>query len=284
MLPNFERFLKERRYLTNVTEATISWYTYAFKWLDTDTPAQEDLKTAVFKMRKKGLKATGCNSAIRALNSYCHWVAVGPDVKCSPACRHPKIAELKEPQIVLPTFTDKQIRLLVGWKPKSRTERRLHLILLFLFDTGARISEILGLRVADLNMDDLLVRLDGKGRKQRIVPFSHELRKAVHRYTLDFGRKPDSLLFASASETLLYRRNVLRDVKALCKSLGFDPPARTVHATRHTFATGYLRRGGNLFALQRVMGHSDLETTKKYTHLTTEDLQAVHERLSLLAR
>jgi integrase/recombinase XerD len=174
--------------------------------------------------------------------------------------------------------------MLVEWKPKSRTDRRLHLILLFLFDTGARIGEVLGLRVADVNMDDLLVRLDGKGRKQRVVPFSFELRRAIHRFILDFGRKPDSLLFASASETPLHRRNVLRDVKALCLSLGFDPPARTVHATRHTFATGYLRRGGNLFALQRVMGHSDLETTKKYTHLTTEDLQAAHQRLSLLTQ
>jgi integrase/recombinase XerD len=284
MQANFEKFIQERKYLTNVTEATVQWYTHAFKWLDTDAPSQEDLKAAVMRMRLKGLKATGCNSAIRALNSYVHWASAGLDVKCSPACRHPKIAQLKEPQCVLPTFSDKQIRLLVEWKPKGTIERRLLLIVLCLLDTGARIGEVLKLRVSDLNLDDLLVTLDGKGRKQRIVPFSFELRKALHRYITDFNRKPESLLFATSGETELGRRNTLRDVKVLCNSLGFTPPRRTLHATRHTFATGYLRRGGNVFALQRVMGHSDLETTKRYAHMTTADLQAMHERVSLLSR
>jgi integrase/recombinase XerD len=103
------------------------------------------------------------------------------------------------------------------------------------------------------------------------------------RYCKEFERKPDSLLFANRNETLLGRRNVLRDVKLLCRELGFEPPARTLHSTRHTFAVGYLRRGGNVFALQRVMGHSDLETTRKYVNMTTADLQAVHEWVTLLS-
>lgn len=174
----FSEFIRERQYLTNVSLSTLHWYKYSLKWLDTESPTQDDLKAAVLKMRAKGLRATGCNSAIRAINAYVHWASAGPDVKCSPACRHPKIAELKEPQNVLPTFTDKQVRLLVEWKAKGRLERRLHLILLFLFDTGARIGEVLKLRVCDINLDDLLVTLDGKGSKQRVVPISFELRKA----------------------------------------------------------------------------------------------------------
>jgi len=63
-------------------------------------------------MREKGLKATGCNSAIRAINTYLHWASAGSEVKCSPVCKHAKIAQLKEPQLILPTFTDQQIRLL----------------------------------------------------------------------------------------------------------------------------------------------------------------------------
>jgi integrase/recombinase XerD len=280
----FSDFIRERQFLSNVSPSTLEWYKHSFKWLDSESPTQDDLKAAVLKMRAKGLRATGCNSAIRAINAYVHWANAGPDVKCSPACRHPKVAELKEPQNVLPTFTDKQIRSLVGWKAKGRLERRLHLILLFLFDTGARIGEVLKLRVSDINLDDLLVTLDGKGSKQRVVPISFELRKAIHRYVSDFNRKPESLLFATSEETALHRRNVLHYVKRLCLSLGFTAPGRTLHATRHTFAKGYLRRGGNVFCLQKVMGHSDLETTKRYAHMTTADLQAVHERLSLLSR
>jgi len=280
----FSDFIRERQLLSNVSPSTLEWYKHSFKWLETDAPTQDDLKAAVLKMREKGLRATGCNSAIRAINAYVHWVNAGPDVKCGPACKHPRIAQLKEPQNVLPTFTDKQIRSLVEWKPKGKLERRLHLILLFLFDTGARIGEVLKLRVTDINLDDLLVTLDGKGSKQRVVPISFELRKAIHRYVYDFDRKPESLLFATSAETALHRRNVLRYVKRLCLSMGFTAPGRTLHATRHTFATGYLRKGGNVFCLQKVMGHSDLETTKRYAHMTTADLQAVHERLTLLSR
>jgi len=280
----FADFIRERQFLTNVSPATLQWYKYSFKWLRTESPSQDELKEAVLRMREKGLKATGCNSAIRALNTYVHWLNAGPEVKCSPACRHPKIAQLKEPQCVLPTFSEKQIRSLIEWKPKGKAERRLHLIVLFLFDTGCRISEALTLKVRDIDMDNMLATLDGKGRKQRVIPFSIELRRAIHRYVTEFSRKPESLLFATSAETALGRRNVLRDVKVLCRSLGFNPPARTLHATRHTFATMYLRRGGNVFSLQRVMGHSDLETTKRYAHMTTMDLQAVHQRVSLLSR
>jgi integrase/recombinase XerD len=129
----------------------------------------------------------------------------------------------------------------------------------------------------------MLVTLDGKGRKQRVVPFSLELRKVLFRYISDYQRKPESLLLATRNETMLGRRVMLRDVKRLCKRLGFDPPARTLHAFRHTFAVNYLRKGGSVFHLQKVLGHSTLEMTRRYANLVTADLQAVHQRISLLA-
>ena len=136
---------------------------------------------------------------------------------------------------------------------------RLHFILFFLFDTGGRgCGEVLRERVSDINLDGFAGDVGREGSKQRVVPFGFELRKAFHRYISDFNRKPEAFLFATSAETALHRRNVLRYVKRLCLSLGFNAPARTLHATRHTFATGYLRRGGNVFCLQKVMGHSDL--------------------------
>ena len=117
----FSEFIRERQFLSNVSPSTLEWYKHSFKWLDTDAPTQDDLKAAVVKMRAKGTEATGCNSAIRAINAYLHWASAGSEVKCGPACRHPKIAQLKEPQNILPTFTDKQIRSLVDWKPKGKT-------------------------------------------------------------------------------------------------------------------------------------------------------------------
>lgn len=169
------------------------------------------------------------------------------------------------------------------WKPKGKYQRRLHLLVLFLLDTGCRITEALTLHVRDIDLDNLLVRLDGKGRKQRIVPFSFELRRALFKYITEFKPKPDQLLLASTNETQLGRRVMLRDVKLLCRRLGFEPPARTLHAFRHSFGVNYIRRGGSVFHLQKCLGHSTLEMTRRYANLMTEDLQAVHERMSLLS-
>ncbi len=268
----FSEFIRERQFLSNVSPATLEWYKHSFKWLPTESPSQEELTDAVLRMRERGLKATGCNSAIRAINAYLKWSGSAL-----------KIRQLKEPQLILPTFTAQQIRQLVTWKPKGKYQRRLHLLILFLLDTGCRISEALGLRVRDIDFENMLVTLDGKGRKQRMVPFSFELRKAMFRYITEFKRKLDSLLFANRSETKVGRRNALRDVKLLCRRMGFAPPARTLHAFRHTFAVNYLRRGGSVFHLQKVLGHSTLEMTRRYANLMTEDLQAVHERVSLLS-
>jgi integrase/recombinase XerD len=100
----------------------------------------------------------------------------------------------------------------------------------------------------------------------------------------DFNRKPDSLLFATRQDSRVGRMTVLREVKLLCEQLGFDPPGRTLHALRHSFAIGYVRRGGSVFHLQKILGHSSLEMSRRYTNLATADLQRVHEKFSPLAR
>ncbi|HLJ86371.1 MAG TPA: tyrosine-type recombinase/integrase [Candidatus Angelobacter sp.] len=282
-MSGFQHFIRERQYLSNVSPATIEWYKTSLKWLPSESPSQEQLKDVIMRMRQKGLKATGCNCAIRAINAYLHWSSASAETKCGPGCTHLRLTKVKEPECVLQTFTASQVKSLVNWKPKAKCHRRLHLLTLLLLDTGCRISEALTIRVRDIDMDNLLITLDGKGRKQRIVPFSFELRKALFRYMADVTRKPDSLLLASRNETKLGRRVMLRDVKLLCKRLGFDPPVRTLHAFRHTFAINYLRRGGSVFHLQKVLGHSTLEMTRRYANLVTADLQEVHERVSMLS-
>jgi integrase/recombinase XerD len=115
------------------------------------------------------------------------------------------------------------------------------------------------------------------------VPFSFELRRVIVRYTGDFCVHPGSLVLGTERGGKLDRHVVSRSVKLLCRHLGFTPPARTLHAFRHTFAVNYLRRGGGVFHLQKVLGHSSLDMTRRYASLMTEDLQAVHQQISLLA-
>jgi integrase/recombinase XerD len=280
----FSEFVRERQYLHNVSPATISWYTHAFKWLPSESPSQDELKAVVLRMREAGLKETGCNAVARACNAYLHWTT-GAERKCGAGCIHPRVPQLKEPENILPTLSEAHVKMLVTWKPgKNFYRRRLHLLALLLLDTGCRITEALTLRVADVDLDNLLATLDGKGRKQRIVPFSFALRKALHRFITDFGLKIGSVLIGTREGKHVRRMTALRGVKWLCEQLGFDAPARTLHAFRHTFAVNYLRRGGSVFHLQKVLGHSSLEMTRRYTNLVTADLQAVHERVSLLSR
>lgn len=265
----FEQFIKERQYLTNVTPATVEWYRQSLKWLGIEAPSDADLKSFVMRMREKGLKPSGCNCRIRAVNAYLKW--------SGSALRVPK---LKEPQLILPTFTAEQIKRLIAFKPQGYYQRRLHLLVLTLLDTGCRISEALDLHVEDCDLDNMLMTLKGKGQKERKVPFSFELRKALYRYTREM--QPHLLVLSTKQGCRLDRHIMARDVKRFCKRLGFTPPARTLHAFRHTFSLNYLRRGGSVFHLQKVLGHSSLEMTRRYANLMTEDLQAVHQRLSLL--
>ena len=263
------QFMKERQYLSNVSPATVEWYTQSLHWLGTESPTETDLKDFVLRMREKGLKATACNNRIRAVNAYLKWVG-------SPL----RVHKLKEPELILPTFTLDQVHRLTRYRPKTFYETRLHMIVLTLLDTGCRISEALGVRVEDCDLDNLLITVTGKGGKQRRLPFSLELRRALVRYCANLH--PQEFLFSTRRGHKLGRRVVLRDVKVLCRRLDFDPPARTLHSFRHTFAVNYSRRGGGVFHLQRVLGHASLEMTRRYANLMTEDLQAIHQRVSLL--
>ena len=171
----------------------------------------------------------------------------------------------------------------LGGSPKANISDGCICSSCLLWIPAVRISEALTLRVSDVNLEDLLVTLDGKGRKQRVVPFSFELQNcSVSATSAKMAASQTPFCFASRTETMWSRRNALRDVKLLCGKLGFTAPGRTLHAFRHTFAVNYLRRHGSVFHLQKALGHSTLEMTRRYANLVTADLQAVHERVSLL--
>lgn len=263
----FEDFIRERRYLSNVSQRTIEWYRQSFKWLDNPNPTEADLKEFVIRMRQAGLAASSCNNRTRAVNAYLKWLGSGL-----------KVPKMKESQRVLPTFSADDIQKIMRWKPKPYTRRRLQCLMLTLADTGIRINEALSLRWPDVDFDNLLLKVRGKGDKERLVPFSFELRRFLWKFRHEYP-----LVFSTTTANKLERRVVLRDAKMICKKLGIKVPERTLHAFRHSFALQYLRRGGSVFHLQKVLGHSSLEMSRRYSNLTTSDLQAVHRQVSLLS-
>jgi integrase/recombinase XerD len=302
---SFLRFVRERLLLHNVTPSSAEWHRQSLRWLRVEEPTRADLNDLVCRMREAGLSASSVNTRIRSVNAYLHWLAtyahagyvgndsgvksgvnseVKSDGKCGSGCKHLRIARLKEPQNVVSTYTPEQVRLLIQYKPASQNfcQRRLSLLVCTLFDCGLRITEALTLPVSHVDLDNLLLLVTGKGNKQRRVPFSLELRKRIYRFVRDFQLDAHTLLFCTRGHTMLNKDIVRRDVKLLCESLGFASPARTLHAMRHTFGTNYVRKGGDVFRLQKVLGHSSLSTSRIYANLNTEDLSEVHQRLSLL--
>jgi integrase/recombinase XerD len=271
-MSGFEKFIQERIYLQNVSPRTVEWYKQTFKWLEKYPLTEEGLKELVVGMRQAGLQAISCNSRIRCINAYLKWAGLPLHV--------PK---LREDTKVMPTYTEGQLKSIIDFKPKTESERRLHTLVLTLIDAGLRIDEALSLKRASVNLDQMLLTVQGKGGKQRVVPFSFELRKVLWKYTSKQNANVD-LLFSTRDGRKLQRRNMLRDFKALCRKLGFAPVKRSIHALRHTFAVNYLRHGGSVFHLQKALGHASLEMTRKYANLLTDDLQAMQHQVSLMNR
>lgn len=265
----FEAFCKERQYLQNVSPRTIDWYKESFDWLGVESPSESDLKSFVVRMRERGLKPSSCNNRIRAINAYLKWSK-------SPH----RVSKLKEGERILPTYATDDIHKFMKWKPVGKFQARLQCVILLLADTGCRLGEALGLKWTEVDFDNLLLTLHGKGGKDRKVPFGFELRKFLFKHK---QRSQSTCVFATRSGRKLGPRNVLRDVDKLCTRLGITAPERLLHAMRHTFAVNYLRNGGSVFHLQKVLGHASLEMTRKYVNLMTEDLSKVHQQVSMLS-
>jgi integrase/recombinase XerD len=282
----FAQFLKERIYLRNVTPKTAVWYEQAWKTFKASQKGADDvtvtkatLQAFVIHMRERGLKPVTCNTWIKAMNAICGWLH---DEGHTPT--RLELQTLKTEKRVLVTLSETHIRQLLTAKPRTFNQWRVFALTCLLLDTGMRIDEALGLNVTDVDLDNLLLRVFGKGRKERIIPFSFELRKTLYRFlkVREQHALTPPLLFAARSGAKWHQRNALRAYYLLLKRLSI--PKSGFHRIRHTFATQYLKAGGDVVRLSKVLGHSQVTTTMRYEHLLTEDLQAPHQRLSLLNR
>lgn len=188
---------------------------------------------------------------------------------------------LKAPKTVVKTFTNEQIKRLLAFKPRTFTEHRLYAMLCLAIDTGCRIDEALSLTRSQVDFDNLLIVVNGKGSKQRVLPISVELRKVLYKFLQTHNH---GFVFCTRHGGKVYYRSALDQFKRLCKKQGVFGVRLSWHTLRHTFATAYLREGGNLIYLSRVLGHSDVSTTQMYVRSQSKDLAMVHRKTSLLSR
>ena len=149
-----------------------------------------------------------------------------------------------------------------------------------LYSTGARVSELVALDVGDVRDSERLVRLQGKGRKERIVPVGDIALEAIRRYRLVLrlhaSRAQPQALFCNQRGGRLTSRSVARIVARYSSRLAAG--AVSPHTLRHSFATHLLDEGADLRSIQEMLGHASLSTTQRYTHVATDQLLAVYDR------
>lgn len=188
-------------------------------------------------------------------------------------------APIARPDQIRP-FTQDQIRSLLAAARRSKNPRRDEALLLFLFDTGLRASEICGLKFRDLEMQGRRCTVCGKGNKHRTVPFGGTVAKALWNYLRFQPRDPGEALFLSERADPLTRSGLRQMVERLAISAGIDAVRSSPHTFRHTFAVEFLRAGGNIFTLQQLLGHTDIKMTNRYVALAQADIEAQHRQFS----
>lgn len=194
----------------------------------------------------------------------------------------------KVPDVLVRSLRDPDIlRLIAAIHAHSRFPDRDLAILLLMLDTGLRVSETATLMIRDLDLEGGRCRVMGKGSKERVVPVGRRARKAIRRYLVASGRfgQLDGALFGRRGGGQLsvvgLQHLIQRVVAQSSLSVRCSP-----HVLRHTFARSFLANGGDVFTLQRILGHSpaSLEVTRRYVQLLDDDLREAHRRASPMDR
>jgi integrase/recombinase XerD len=281
-----EQLIRERMHVKGVTPATVNWYRHSFNAfrpaLDCEFVSVRQTRQSVIsrigelQSERRGNKAVSINTYLRCIKAFLNW-ASAEGLVSEPF----RLEWLKEEKKVITGFSEAQVRALISWKPRTFGEHRLYAFSSLILDTGLRVSEALGLTRDHVDMEGLLITVSGKGRKERTVPISFEMRRVLHRWSCSHQFP---LMFPTTEGAHQTQRNVLRGFKVVGKQLGIKGVRVSFHTLRHTFALNYIRNGGDVFRLQRILGHSTLEMTRRYVNLQTEDLSAVHNKLSTFAQ
>jgi integrase/recombinase XerD len=183
------------------------------------------------------------------------------------------------PRTLSPGEAERLIGAAAGTQPRAL--RDLALVEL-LYGAGLRVSEAMGLEKAGVDLDDRLVRVIGKGGKERVVPIGRPAAEALRRYLargrpfLDSRHRPE--LFLNARGGPLTRAGAFLILRKLAEKAGLDPERVHPHLLRHSFATHLLEGGADLRSVQEMLGHADLSTTELYTHVTDRRRRELYYR------
>ena len=239
---------------------------------------EQDLQAFLQERHSLGIKAVSSNRCLSVLRRFYHWALREGLVHTDPTVR---LLAAKRPLRVPHTLTQAQVEALLQ-APDASTLLGLRdrAMLELMYASGLRVSELVSLQVHQLDIKTGILRTEGKGRKERLVPFGEEAQSWLVRFIQEarasiLAGQQSNDLFVTQRGSGMTRVMFWMLVKKYAAQAGITAPL-SPHTLRHAFATHLLNHGADLRVVQMLLGHADISTTTIYTHVARERLQQIH--------
>jgi len=290
MLQFLDEFIDHIRVERNLSHNTISAYKNDLnryceyleerKIVSPQSVKLKDIQKFINILSEIGLSERTIARNISAIKSFHHFLVIEEDVEKNPTefLEAPKISR-KLPETLELQEVEKILNVIDQSSDKGIRDRA---IIELLYSTGIRVSELLNLEKSEVYFDEGFIRIFGKGRKERVVPFGDCAKNALQKYIkgvrVSLIQKGDSenKVFLNLRGSPLSRMGVWKIIRNYVKQTDIDKKV-SPHVFRHSFATHLLEGGANLRAVQKMLGHVDISTTEIYTHLDKSYLKEQHK-------
>lgn len=243
-----------------------------------DTTHEGDL--FAYSASRKADKSTSANRRLSVFRRYYGWALRERRVATDPTVR---VRSAKQPPRFPTTLTEAQVEALLG-APDVSTSLGLRdrTMLELMYASGLRVTELVTLKTVEVGLNEGVVRVLGKGAKERLIPFGEEAHAWIERYLREsrpalLGPRTTDALFVTARAEGMTRQQFWHIIKRHAAAADVHAPL-SPHTLRHAFATHLLNHGADLRVVQLLLGHSDISTTQIYTHVARERLRLLHAK------
>lgn len=270
-----ERSLSKNTVAAYMTDNTLLFNFFEEKTIDYKAATTDDIRAFITSLSSIEREARTKSRILSGIKAFYRFLVITDRIKSDPTSL---INSLYFKSKVANVLSVEEINLMLATFDLSTVNgRRNRAMLETIYSSGIRVSELINLKISDINFKGGYMKVEGKGSKQRLVPISSEQQKQIQMYMLDRNltkvkRGEEDILFLSRFGARLTRIMVLTIVKEAATKAGIVKIV-SPHTLRHSFATHLLEEGANLRVIQTLLGHESITTTEVYTHLSQQHLR-----------
>ncbi len=272
---DYENYLSlERGYSSNTVSAYLNGINHFNIFIKKDLLKVNASDLRMYLKHISNLSSRTISHNISSLKSFYNYLKIIDLLSYNP------VSEIDRPKLEanVPTYlTLEEVSSLLNIKVENEYNARDKAILELLYSSGIRISELTNIELSNLDFDECLIRIMGKGRKERIIPLGDYAIDALHDYIYNYreklNKKNSTYIFLNNRGDKLSRQFIFKTIKNYAIKKGIKKNI-SPHTLRHTFATHLLKNGADLRIIQELLGHENLATTQIYTHLSNDKLKS----------